>query len=402
VLTLEQNEALTHVLPGTRMGHLMRRYWHPVAARAELDANSLKPITLLGESLVLFRDKNKRLGLLDDACPHRGSSLAHGIPEDRGLRCSSHGWLFASDGSCLEQPVEPPDSKTLREARSTAHPVQELGGLIFAYLGPEPRPLLPRYDVLVWDDAVREINGSIIGCNWLQVMENLLDPMHVEQLHGEYFAYVLDRKGGSQAQEFAAHYRPPPMKKIGFDRFDHGVIERHVVRDEEDASWRTGTPSFFPTTSLVGSLGRRGSIIFIVPIDDTHTWFLLEMADRTGVPVAQGSVPFSDVPGLDAVGNFVMDTANGQDHMAVVTQGDVARRQAEHLCASDAGIVLYRQMLVEQMERLEGGKDPMNVRRDAAENRIIEPPSVGDPQSTAGWSRQRKRWAARHAHAARV
>lgn len=399
MLTLEQNEALTHVLPGTRMGRLMRRYWHPVAARAELNANPVKPITLLGESLVLFQDKNKKLGLLHDACPHRGSSLVHGIVEDRGLRCSSHGWLFARDGSCLEQPMEPPDSKTLGEARANAYPVQELGGLVFAYLGPEPRPLLPRYNVLVWADAVREINGSIIACNWLQVMENLLDPVHVEQLHGQYFAYVLDRKGGPQAQEFAAHYRPPPMKKIGFDRFDHGVIERHMVRDEQDVSWRAGTPSFFPTTSLVGSSGKRGSIIFIVPFDDTHTWFLLAMADRTGAPAAQEFVPFSDVPGLDAAGNFVVDTANGQDHMAVVTQGQVARREAEHLTPSDAGIVLYRELLAEQMERLEGGKDPMNVRRDAADNRIIDAPTAEAPQSTAGWSRQRKRWAARHTHA---
>ena len=402
MLAPDENEKLTRVGPGTPMGNLMRRYWHPVAAKVELDTNPLRAVRLLGESLVLYRDKRGHLGLLDEACAHRGVSLAGGIIEDEGLRCMYHGWLYNGEGQCLEQPMEPPDLNSLQEARTKAYPVQELGGLVFAYLGPEPRPLLPRYNVLVWDDAVREINGSIIGCNWLQVMENLLDPVHVEQLHGQYFAYILDRKGGSQAQEFAAHYRPLPMKKIGFDRFDHGVIERHIVRDEEDGSWRTGTPSFFPTTSLVGSLGTRGSIIFIVPIDDTHTWFLLELADRTAVPAAQGSVPFFDVPGLDAAGNFVVDTANGQDHMAVVTQGDLARRDAEHLGASDAGIVLYRELLVEQMERLEGGKDPMNVRRDAADNRIIEAPRAEDPLSTAGWSRQRKRWAARHGQAARA
>lgn len=342
------------------MGNLMRRYWHPVAASAELGKDPVKAIRLLGESLVVYRDERGHVRLVAGASAQSGS---------------------------LGQSSEPAGRTSKPSCEVTAYPVQELGGLIFAYLGPGPLPLLPRYNVLVWDDALRETNGTVIPCNWLQVMENLLDPMHVEYLHGRYFAYVLERKGGNQLQEFLSHYVPAPMKKIGFDLFEHGIIERHVIKTDEDNSWKSGTPSFFPTTSLLGSSGKGGSVIFVVPMDDTHTWFLLHMAERLGIPIPpRESSPFFDVPGTDETGKFILDTANGQDHMAVVTQGQIARRDEEHLGMSDIGIVLYREMLMEQMERVEQGEEPMNVCRDPAENQVIEIPVSQKVAAAAGES----------------
>jgi 5,5'-dehydrodivanillate O-demethylase len=400
MLTAEQNDTLTHVLPGTRMGRLMRRYWHPVAASAELVDSPVKAVRILGESLVLYRDGRGELGLLAEACAHRGASLTSGNTERHGLRCSVHRWLYASDGRCLEQPMEEPNNREqLGEARTTAYAVEELGGLVFAYMGPEPRPLLPRYNVLVWQDAVREIQGSLVPCNWLQVMENLLDPMHVEQLHGRYFADVLERKGGASVEDFLANHCPPRLTRIGFERFADGIIERHMTESDREVSWDTGTPSFFPTTTLVQSSAKRGSVIFIVPFDDTHTWFLLDMAERTGFPSRQKTAPFVDVPGRGKNDEFLLDTAHGQDHMAAVTQGAVAPRADEHLGTADAGIVLYRELLSQQMERVESGRDPMNVRRSRAENEIIDAPRASAAASyvdTSGWSRQRRRWAERH------
>ena len=394
MLTPEQNERLTRVGPGTPMGNLMRRYWHLAAATAQLEANPISPVKLLGESLVLYRDKQGQLGLLAEACVHRGASLACGIVENEGLRCSYHRWLYDAGGRCLEQPLEPGGGGPNDQMTTVAYPVQELAGLIFAYLGPGPVPLLPRYDMLAWNDVDRETDGSMISCNWLQVMENLLDPMHVECLHGRYFAYVLEHKGGDQLQEFLAHYAPAPMKKIGFDLFERGIIERHVVRTEEDYSWKAGTPTFFPTTSLVGSSGKSASVIFVVPIDDTHTWFVQHLARRLGTPIPpQESNRFCDVPGIDSSGKFITDTANGQDNMAVVTQGGIARRDVERLGMSDLGIVLYRELLIGQMERFERGRDPMNVYRNPSENRVIEAPMPKKiPKRAAVPSaRQRKR-----------
>jgi 5,5'-dehydrodivanillate O-demethylase len=359
------------------MGALMRRYWHPVAAAAELEQGPVKAVKLLGESLVLYRDKRGQLGLLGEACAHRRVSLVYGIPEKNGLRCAYHGWLYDFQGRCLEQPAEALDSTFKDRVAITAYPVEELSGLIFAYLGPEPRPLLPRYNVLAWKDAAREINGSVVPCNWLQVMENLFDPLHVQQLHGRFFAYVLERKGGGQLQEFLAHYAPTPMKKVAYDTFDHGIIQRYVYKSEEDYTWKRGEAMFLPATWLLGPSRTRGSAIFIVPIDDTHTWFVLHMAERLDIPVAlPASVPFFDVPGADATGKFITDTAHGQDYMAVVTPGDITRRDLEHLGRSDIGITLYRRLLQEQVEVVLDGGQPMNVYRDPAKNQVIELPGT--------------------------
>src|SRR5271154_4217502 len=138
MLTAEENVRLTRVGPGTPMGELMRRYWHPIAALAEMKSAWTKRVRLLGEDLVLFRDRSGTFGLIEDLCPHRRASLAYGIPAIDGIRCPYHGWKFDATGACIEQPNEPEDSSFKDKVTTTAYPVGELGGLLWAYLGPLP------------------------------------------------------------------------------------------------------------------------------------------------------------------------------------------------------------------------------------------------------------------------
>ncbi|HEX3245101.1 MAG TPA: Rieske 2Fe-2S domain-containing protein, partial [Chloroflexota bacterium] len=138
MLTKEQNERLTRVGPGTPLGTLLRRYWWPVAGVAELVDRPTKPVRLMGEDLVLYKDRRGRYGLLGQRCAHRSVDLKYGIPEEEGLRCPYHGWLYDATGQCLEQPAEEPDSTFYQRVQTPAYPVEELGGLIFAYLGPGP------------------------------------------------------------------------------------------------------------------------------------------------------------------------------------------------------------------------------------------------------------------------
>src|SRR5437868_9976638 len=160
VLSKEMNERLTQLGPGTPLGNLLRRYWYPIARTPELDEEPVLAVTLLGENLALYRTEKGELGLVSQRCPHRGASLAYGIPEQDGLRCPYHGWKFSPGGSCLEQPAESPDSTFRERITIPAYPVQEMGGLVWAYLGPEPVPVLPRYDLFVRDDVTREIGIS--------------------------------------------------------------------------------------------------------------------------------------------------------------------------------------------------------------------------------------------------
>src|SRR5947199_3156696 len=173
-------DRLTRDGRGTTMGELLRRYWHPVAASAELLVRPTKAGRLVGEDLVLYRDRSGTLGLIEERCAHRRVNMVWGMPEATGLRCPYHGWLYDETGQCLQQPGEPVGSTFKEKIQLTAYPVQELGGLIFAYLGPQPVPLLPRYDVFAMDNAVRQIGGTMLPCNFVQAMENSLDPVHLE------------------------------------------------------------------------------------------------------------------------------------------------------------------------------------------------------------------------------
>ena len=152
MLTQEQNEMLTQVGKGTPMGELLRRYWHPIAASAELEEKPTKVVRLLGEDLVLYKNKSGEIGLIDRFCPHRRVDLSYGIPEYEGLRCMYHGWMFNRHGQCIEQPFEEtvrPDGRFKKKVTVAAYPVEELGGLLFAYLGPNPAPLVPRWYLFV-------------------------------------------------------------------------------------------------------------------------------------------------------------------------------------------------------------------------------------------------------------
>src|SRR4029077_11893228 len=143
MLTQEANERLTRVGPGTPMGNLLRRYWHPVGTAIELAEEPVQKVRLLGENLTLYRSEGCEYGLIGERCPHRCLSMEYGIPDQQGLRCAYHGWLFDTKGRCIEQPFEDTtlECNTYKDKISIkAYPVQELGGLIFAYLGPAPAP----------------------------------------------------------------------------------------------------------------------------------------------------------------------------------------------------------------------------------------------------------------------
>jgi 5,5'-dehydrodivanillate O-demethylase len=373
MLTLEKQEALTRVGRGTPMGELLRRYWFPVAASCELRRHPVKAVGLLGERLVLFRDASGQLGLLDERCPHRGTSLAHGLVDQQGIRCPYHGWKFNAAGQCLETPAEPTDSNLKQRARTTAYRVEELGGLVFAYLGPEPAPLLPRYDLFAWENCLRDIGQALLPCNWLQIMENSVDPHHLEWLHGHHLAGVRELRGDATP----THY-PRRHVKTGFDVFRHGIIKRRVLEHgtEQDDDWKVGHPLVFPCMLRVGS-GNQHRMQIRVPVDDHHTWHLWYACYKpasTDRIVSQAEIPLYEVPWRDANGEFIVDTVDGQDIMACVTQGTIADRTREILGGSDEGVALLRRLLLEQLEVAQSGRDPLGIIRDATENQLVDLP----------------------------
>lgn len=383
MLSAEKNERLTRVGPGTPMGELLRRYWWPVATH---DMATRVPVKrrLLGEDLVLFRDGSGTVGLLAEQCPHRRAALWLGCTEEEGLRCGYHGWRFSATGECLEQPGEPADSTFKNRIRATAYPVQELGGLVFAYLGPLPAPELPRYDLFVWDDAWRDIGHAELPCNFVQIMENSVDPYHVEWLHGRYGSFLRELGG-------AAAPLPVVTKKhvkVAFEVFEHGILKRRVLEGhtEEDEDWKVGHPLVFPHMLRVGAAGLA-TFQIRVPIDDENTWHVWYQTYRPdgGAP-PQSSIPVYEIPLVDERGEYLRDYVDGQDIVAWITQGRISDRTKEHLGRSDLGVIMLRKLYAEQMDAVARGEDPMCTYRTPHD--VIDLPMERDKFGSAVEFRQ--------------
>ncbi|MEK7216115.1 MAG: Rieske 2Fe-2S domain-containing protein, partial [Chloroflexota bacterium] len=326
---------------------------------------------------------------IGDRCPHRKVNMLYGIPEQEGLRCPYHGWLFNHEGQCIEQPyeqAEDPNSNFKDKIHIQSYPVQELCGLIFAYLGPQPAPLLPRWDLFTWDNVMWDIGATVIPCNWLQCMENSLDPVHVEWLHVAFSNYVLERLGRPDLKR-QMYLRGETTssgwqhEKIGFDVFEHGIIKRRVVagQTEENVEWRIGHPVVFPNILRVQSAFQ-----YRVPIDDENTLHVYFTAHifPPGMAEKQASIPFYEVPmpKNDNYGEIpwnLLDNNSGQDMWAWFSQGRIADRTTEHLGLSDKGVILYRRLLRDQLAKLQRGEETMNVFRNPTKNNRIDLPWEG-------------------------
>ena len=184
MLNPAENDALTRIGADKPAGKVLRRYWQPAALSAELEGpRPVVPVTLLGERLVLFRNDDGELGLIDRQCPHRGVDLCYGRLEDNGLRCPFHGWHFDRTGQCVEQPGEPVGSRMHENIRITSYPVIEKNGVVFAYLGPGDPPAFPALDCFTAPDSHVFAFKGLWACNWLQALEIGIDPAHASFLH---------------------------------------------------------------------------------------------------------------------------------------------------------------------------------------------------------------------------
>ena len=377
MLTAEENERFTRVGPGTPMGDLLRCYWQPIATTPDLNRLHVMPLRILGENLVLYRTRRGQMGLIQERCAHRSASLAYGIPTEDGLRCEYHGWVYDQEGRCLEQPFEEIENENANfkeKITLSAYLVEELGGIIFAYMGPlEKKPLVPRWGVFAKEGVHRSVTLTPLPTNWLQAMENSMDPVHFEWLHANQSNWLREKKGLSPVNFPAQH------RKIAFPPFEiegqpFGIYKRRLlVGDDPETSpdWLVGHPVLLPNILALSSPGGF-SFQCRVPIDDGHTWqFTVAITDpREG---EEPTLTVRDLPWAHADGSIIVDGTINQDFMAWITQGrwgvgdaGVAPRHLEHLGVSDRGIILYRQLLSDAIDAVARGADPPGLVRDSA------------------------------------
>ena len=379
---------LTHVEPGSPMGELMRRYWQPVCVSDEL-TDLPRKVRILCEDLVLFRDKAGRVGCLDPHCAHRGTSLEYGRVEERGIRCCYHGWLYDTQGQCIEMPCEQPGYAEKMDIWQPAYPVYEYGGLVFVYMGPPAKqPLFPMYDILdtrgrdavvlrglkLWGDHSL---GFVRDCNWLQHVENALDPWHLIVLHemisGDQFNSVL-----TQGE----------WPEIGFEETALGT--RYNLEKDLPNGNRLERHSevILPNIVLVANIHQRGAepiwrekateVIWCVPNDNETVYGICICAWP-----AENGVPDPDwVPGTDTLTDIrpgqlreraYEDKQRKPDDMeAQEGQRRIAIHGLENLGLIDSGIAANRRKLHRAVQDVAEGRDPPNIFRNPATNRMIE------------------------------
>jgi 5,5'-dehydrodivanillate O-demethylase oxygenase subunit len=364
MLSRQENDLLTSVGRGTPCGEMLRRYWWPIGF-SELVTEKQIPtkVRLLGEDFVLFRDGALRLGLLELHCSHRGTSLEFGRVEDQGIRCCYHGWLYDVAGRCLEQPAEPGESTFKDRILHPAYKVQEIAGFIFAYLGPDPAPLLPRYDLFLEENGERVIGAGTEYCNWLQRAENSVDQTHLVALHApEYPQMALKRP------------------EIGWQKTVYGAkVTMHVpgVSKPKHSHWVF--PSHTRHTTARKDRVPDHAIRFRVPTDDTTTktfWLRFTPNDEAnrGRPLRLKTVGFEDdKPGIytRVDDGWWGIASHDQDRVAQESQGEIYDRTREHLGASDEGVILLRQTIKESIEAVRQGQDPFWILRSSEENNKI-------------------------------
>ena len=361
-----ENEELTHVGPGTPGGEYLRCFWHPVALTSGVSDIPLL-VRVMGENLVLFRDLAGRYGLLHRRCAHRRASLEYAKCEQRGLRCCYHGWLWDVDGALLEAPGEPANTPLLRRVRQGAYPVEVYKGIVFAYLGPpERRPAFPVYDTFDTPGIEMVPYTSDYPCNWLQIFENAMDPVHSVFLHtrvnGPSFS---DSWGAMSVKEF---YRT----KGGFyytnaRRVDDKIWVRihHII-----------LPNFGQAGAVLSMDGRTpryfGRPVFtrwVVPVDDETTRVIAwaNYGERSDPPRKKWMTPktIEIIEGGEPRTRSVDEALRKPgDYEAFIGQGRITRHAKENLATSDKGVAMFRKRLQTDIRALAKGKPPYQLSED--------------------------------------
>jgi phenylpropionate dioxygenase-like ring-hydroxylating dioxygenase large terminal subunit len=358
-----EDAELTHVGSGTPCGEYLRRFWQPVCFTDELHDLPVR-VSLLGEELVVFRDLSGAIGLLELRCPHRGTSLEYGLVGAKGIRCCYHAWLFDVDGTILETPGEPADSTLKDRLCHGAYPTHEYHGIVFAYMGPpDQQPPFPLYDSFI-RPGYHLLPGRsyIYPCNWLQIMENAMDPVHTAFLHTIVSgAQFTDQFGVIPELEFSD--TPLGMMYIATRRVGDNVWARMVEAilpnlQQVSPAWEDGLQEH----PFSGPMLSR----WIVPQDDTHT-ILIEfrhVSETEGVTPAWFADCSRMIPGQFAADSYEAGQRQPGDYEAQVGQRPIAIHALEHLGATDRGVSMFRQHIRRGIRSVQNGQDPAGLNRD--------------------------------------
>jgi phthalate 4,5-dioxygenase len=427
MLSAEQNRRLTQVSSGTPGGNLLRSYWQPIALLDEFDPEldatmamrPVKPVQLLGQDFVLFKDDAGRFGLLDRDCPHRGADLSYGRREAQGLRCPFHGWMFDITGRCLETPGEPQGSKLCERIQQRSYPVVEKNGILFAYLGPtseqQAPPPFAALDCFVAPSTHVFAFKGLLECNWVQALEVGIDPAHASFLHRFFDDEDLSQSYGRQFRGASAGTDIPMTRllrefvspQIDVQPTPYGMRLTALREIGTDQVHVRVTNQLFPQAFVIPLSAEVTITQWHVPIDDERSyWYALftsfttpinkqQMRDQRlalyTLPNYQPRVGKHNRYGFNA-SEQAKQTYTGMgadinvhDQWAVESPGAIQDRTREHLGTTDKAIIAFRRQLFKAMESVENNVTPPMVLSQEAADQMHGPITVDTIAAKQSW-----------------
>ena len=351
--------------PGTLAGRYLRLFWQPVFLLERIRPGQAKPIRIMSEDYTLYRGATGDPYLIAFRCAHRGAQLSIGMVEGEEIRCRFHGWKFAGDGRCVDQPAEL-EQQFCGKVRVRHWPIRVYQGLVFAYLGEGDPPPFPTYPEVEGDGDIEPICYRR-NCNFFNSIDNLFDESHVTYTHPIGFARVpeMPRITYKRGEADAALYSERPGRGVRVRHFlMPNVLKLKVPTDDPEVFW-------------------MDYVNWRVPIDDgAHDTFAIQYVNVTGdmreryaarrqrlrsLPVP----PTDDLAVATLRGDTTLEEAEAsmgevdpnfkiflEDHVTQIGQGIVADRSAEWLGSADVGVRLLRELWLEQLDRLAGGQLP--------------------------------------------
>ncbi len=405
MLTKEDNEILTRVGPGTMMGNLLRRYWTPALLSSEVPEPDSPPVRvrILGEDLIAFRDTEGKVGLVANACPHRGASLFFGRNEEAGLRCVYHGWKFDTTGACTDMPSEPAESNFKNKVRVQAYPTHESAGIVWTYMGPPEK--MTGFRDFGSESVPREkwqAFKSIGYCNWVQRMEGNLDTSHISWLHQfkgalDYPDDGTDKPGSYPSFDMSikiwAHSRAP---KLEVEENWYGYKYAGIRETPNGNTHVRITAWAIPYTSVVANIPYVNGGGLCAPIDDEHCYFFFYQKDPKEADILaarfagiEGKGLFDNTPytnrrgannrlrSLGAARQWLpendyqidrdyktspffsgVEDFGSQDLMVTESPGKIWDRSQEHLGTTDKSMITMRKILLKAAKDLANGIEP--------------------------------------------
>ena len=379
---------IPHVGRGTPAGEWFRRYWIVVSAMRDLH-DIPKAIKILGEDLVLFRDQAGKIGLIGAHCPHRGASLEYGDIECGGIRCPYHGWLFDVRGQCLEMPAEPKGSKFAQKVKHLSYPVREQGGLLFAYLGPNPDdpPPLPKYAALADCAGQRSLEATrVYDYNWFNFIENGADPAHFSILHradpddGTWRSWFFNFKDIPYFDAIETAYGMKVVsRKPGPSADTEYVDEKSFALPSILQIGDTEFTHFRQPREALSAGSHNAHFMFVTPNDD-HSFTLFTVNHYTGsdpeffqklAPSRKVEAKAEKKPYDRRKYSPFRGNVRTEDITCQSTQPLLDRRK-EQLGTSDKGVILIRRIILNAIRAVQDKRTPQGLLRREQAHEMVE------------------------------